>query len=119
MAISPDGKWIAGPSSGQGIPLWPVDGGEKRLVPGAVAGERPAGWANDRSLWLFRRGEVPAKIYKLDIETGRRALWKTINPPDSAGVYSFTGFSITPSGNAYAYSYSRLLSQLYLVRGLK
>ena len=120
VAISPDGKWIAGPGSGQAIPLWPVDGGEKRVVPGSLEGERPVSWSADGgSLWLYRRGEIPAKIYKLDIATGRREAWKTINPPDSAGVYSIIEFRMTPSGNAYAYSYSRLLSQLYLVRGLK
>ena len=40
-------------------------------------------------------------------------------PPDAAGVYSIIEFQITPSGHAYAYGYTRLLSQLYLVRGLK
>ena len=44
---------------------------------------------------------------------------KTLVPPDSAGVYSVIEFQITPEGKSYFYSYTRLLSQLYLVRGLK
>jgi len=51
--------------------------------------------------------------------TGTRRLWKSLIPPDAAGVYSIVEFRITPRGDAYAYSYTRLVSQLYLVRGLK
>jgi hypothetical protein len=57
-------------------------------------------------------------VFRLDIETGRRELWRTLVPPDAAGVYSIIEFRITPSGHAYFYSYARLLSQLFLVSGL-
>ncbi|HEY7475832.1 MAG TPA: protein kinase, partial [Vicinamibacterales bacterium] len=119
LAISPDGALAAAIGPGQPISLWPVAGGPSRPVPGAQPDDRPVGWSADgQSLWLFRRGEVPAHVYQLDIANGRRHLWKTLVPPDPAGVYSIIEFSITPSGHAYFYSYTRLLSQLYLVRGL-
>jgi len=89
-------------------------------VSGPQPGERPVAWSEDgQSLWLFRRGEVPAHVYRLDIASGRRELWKTLIPSDSAGVYSILYFQVTPDGRAYAYSYMRLLSQLYLAKGLK
>ncbi|MGE5834477.1 MAG: TolB family protein, partial [Acidobacteriota bacterium] len=121
VAISPSGEWIAAIGTGQGITIWPARGGGKpKAVPGSEEGERPVAWhQNGQSLWIFRRGEIPADIYTLDIATGRRQPWKSLSPPDTAGVYSIIEFQITPSGNAYAYSYTRLLSQLYLVRGLK
>ena len=74
---------------------------------------------HDVAVWLFRRGEIPAKIYKLNINTGQRVPWKEVAPPDSAGVYSIVEFVMTPDAKAYAYSYTRLLSELYLVKGLK
>jgi eukaryotic-like serine/threonine-protein kinase len=120
LAVSPDGAWAAAIGPGQPISLIPIAGGSSRSVPGSQPDDRPVGWSADgQSLWLFRRGEVPAHVYQLNIATGRRHLWKTLVPPDSAGVYSIIEFSITPSGHAYFYSYTRLLSQLYLVRGLK
>ena len=73
----------------------------------------------DGSLWLFRRGEVPTRVDCLDIATGRRELWKTLLPPDAAGVYSIIEFRVTPTGHSYFYSYTRLLSQLFLVTGLE
>jgi eukaryotic-like serine/threonine-protein kinase len=120
VSISPDGEWAAAIGPGQGISLWPVAGGPARAVTGTQQDERPVAWSADgRALWLVRRGEVPAHVYQVDIATGRRHLWKTLVPPDAAGVYSIIEFQITPTGHAYFYSYTRLLSQLYLVRGLE
>ena len=120
MSISPDGLWVAAMGTGQSISLWPVAGGAPRQVAGTEPADRPAAWSEDgRSLWILRRGEIPAQVYQLDIATGRRRLWKTLVPPDTAGVYSIIEFRITPKGDSYFYSFTRLLSQLYLVRGLR
>ena len=100
--------------------IWPMTGGQPRKVSGFKQDDCPVAWSSDgRSMWVFRRGEVPGNVYQLDLTSGERRLWKSLVPPDSAGVYSIVEFRITPKGDAYAYGYSRLLSQLYLVRGLK
>jgi hypothetical protein len=122
QAVSPDGTQVAAISDGQPITLWPVDG--KSAMPitvrGSEAGDRPVAWSDDgRALWLFRRSEVPGHVYKLDIGTGRRTPVKELTPPDGAGVYSITEFATTPSGHAYAYTYTRQLSQLYLANGIR
>ena len=120
LSISPDGESAAAIGPGQAISLWRVAGGPPRPVQGSQPGERPVAWTADgEALWLFRRGEVPAHVFRLDIATSRRQLWKTLVPPDAAGVYSIIEFEVTPTGHSYFYSYTRLLSQLYLVRGLK
>jgi eukaryotic-like serine/threonine-protein kinase len=125
LAVSRSGDTLAvegrkqGGSREEEVTLWPVAGGPPRPLPGSQPGDRPVVWSDDaQSLWMYRQGEVPAPVYKLDIATGRRELWKNLMPPDPAGVYLITQFRITPSGSAYAYTYARLLSQLYLVRGL-
>jgi tRNA A-37 threonylcarbamoyl transferase component Bud32/Tol biopolymer transport system component len=121
LAISQSGDMIA-VAGGQPEPIsiWPMNGGPRRPVPGARPDDRPVAWTADgQSLWVFRRGEVPAPVVQLNLTTGQRRPWKSLVPPDAAGVYSIIEFRITPKGDAYAYSYSRLLSQLYQVRGLK
>ena len=91
-----------------------------RELPGSLPGDRPVRFSSDgRSLWVFRRGEVPTHVYRLEIDGGDRKLWKTLVPPDAAGVYSIDEFKVTPSGHAYFYSYRRTLSELYEVRGLR
>lgn len=120
VLISPDGEWAAAVDKAHRITIWPVAGGPPRQVQGAQPGERPVAWGADgKWLWLFRRGDVPASVYQVELATGRRRLWKTLVPPDTAGVYSIVDLVITPSGHAYFYSYAQMLSQLYLVRGLK
>jgi hypothetical protein len=42
-----------------------------------------------------------------------------ITPPDPSGIWGIQILRMTPSGNAYAYSVVRRLSDLYLVEGLK
>jgi hypothetical protein len=122
-SISPDGKWAAAVNAtGNGTPveLWPLDGGDPRPVPGSQSGDRPVAWTTDgRGLWIFQRGDMPAPVYHLDIETGRRQVWRTIAPADSSGVHSLQQFRITRDGRSYFYSYRRVLSQLYTVTGLR
>ena len=118
-AISPDGATTAAIDR-SGIILWPVDGRPTRRVPNSEADDRPIAWSDDGQwLWVFHRGKVPAPLYKLNIATGQRQLWRTLVPSDAAGMYSVTEAAITPDGRSYFYSYRRLLSQLYLVRSLR
>jgi hypothetical protein len=56
---------------------------------------------------------------RLEIGSGRRDLWKVLWPPDPAGVYTIVNLKITPTGQSYFYSYASVLSQLYLVSGLR
>ena len=75
VAISPDGELVAAIGLDGPISIWPVEGGPSRPLPGSSPGDRPASWSGDgRSLWIFRRGEVPARIFSVDVATGRRSL---------------------------------------------
>ena len=119
--ISPDGKLVAAVQPDQTVRLYPIHGGEARPVAGALPGDLPSRFSADgRALFLFRRNELPIKVYRLDLATGRRQLWKQLAPPDLAGAETyFTRVLITPDEKSYAYSYDRLLSELYVVEGLR
>jgi WD40 repeat protein len=120
LAVSPEGEWTAAIGPDRKISLWPVAGGASRPLTGSLPDDRPVAWTDDgQSLWIFRRGEIPAHIFQVNIHTGRRQLVRTVAPLDMAGVYSLIEFFVTPSGHAYCYSYTRLLSQLYLAQGLR
>jgi hypothetical protein len=121
VALSPDGALVAAVGHAAPITVWPADAsGASRVLPGSRPGDRPASWSADgKSLWVFRRGEVPAQLVSVDVASGRRSVWRTIEPPDAAGVFSIDEVKVTPSGSAYFYSYSRTLSELYAVRGLR
>ena len=62
---------------------------------------------------------LPAKIFRVDAVTGRRELVRQLTPLDPAGVLSIDPVRMTSDGKSYVYSYRRLLSDLYLVEGLR
>jgi Tol biopolymer transport system component/predicted Ser/Thr protein kinase len=118
--ISPKGDVVAGVGPDHKIYLYPVAGGEPVPVSGNTGDEAPTGWSADgHSLYVFRFGEIPAKVYELELSTGKRKLWKELVPADSAGIDTIRGITITPDAKAYIYGYIRTLSDLYVVDGLK
>ncbi len=120
LAVSPDGNLIAAVGSEGRAVLYSLEGGEPRAIPGIAPGELPLRWSTATSLFVVSRpGVLPVQISRLDLVTGRRALWKQLTPLDPAGVFSIDPIRIAPDGKSYVYSYRRLLSELYLVDGLK
>jgi serine/threonine protein kinase/Tol biopolymer transport system component len=120
IAVSPDGKQIAFVGADQKPALLLVESGEIRPVPALGIGEAPIAWSSDgRSLFIYRLGEVPATVNKLELATGRKQTIKQLVPPDVSGVTDISSILITPDGNNYVYEYGRTLSDLYLVNDLK
>ncbi|HKA36069.1 MAG TPA: protein kinase, partial [Thermoanaerobaculia bacterium] len=117
--ISPDGKLVAVLDPDGKVFLAPVEGGNLKPVAGLERGEFPIQWSADgRSLYTHRGGEIPAKVWRFDLATGRRELFKEFSPADPAGVTSIETILVTPDGRSYVYGYAHNLSDLYIVDGL-
>ncbi|HEX5855111.1 MAG TPA: protein kinase [Thermoanaerobaculia bacterium] len=119
-AASPDGRTLATFTEGEGIVLRPVAGGEPGTLPGGETNERPAGWSEDgRSLFLVKPG-LPSSLDRVEIATGRREHVKDITPVDAAGLRApIARVLVRANGRAYVYVFTRTLSELYLVEGLR
>jgi hypothetical protein len=118
--ISPDGRRAALVDNKKTL-LFPTDGsGAPTPVPGLNVGEFPIQWSADgRSLYTHREGELPARIWRVEIATGRKALVKELAPEDPDGVTSIEAIFLTPDERRIVYSYRNNLSDLYVVAGLK
>jgi len=118
--ITPDGNYVIAGKNPDEISLYPVAGGEAKPIRGIEAGDVPIRWSADgRSLYVFRNGDLPAKVYRLDLSTGRKEFWKELMPSDPAGIAIIWTVVMTPDAKAYAYTYGRFLSDLYMVEGMK
>jgi len=120
FVISPDSQWVAGIGPDQKGYLYPVGGGEQRLIAGLNPGEQPITFSSDsHSLYVYQPGELPASVTRLDLQTGKRALWKQLMPSDPAGVETIGPILMTPDAKTCVFGYHRMLADLYLVEGLK
>jgi eukaryotic-like serine/threonine-protein kinase len=120
FTISPDSSMVAGIGPDQKGYLYPVAGGEPTPIVGLNIGEQPINWTEDgHSLYIYQPGELPAQVYKLDIKTGQRSLWKQLLPSDPAGVENIGPIYITRDAKTCVFGYHRMLADLYLVEGLK
>jgi eukaryotic-like serine/threonine-protein kinase len=118
--ISPDSTMVAAIGPDQKGYLYPVAGGDPRPIVGLNIGEQPINWTEDgKSLYIYQPGELPAQVYRLDIKTGQRTLWKQLLPSDPAGVENIGPIYMTRDAKTCVFGYHRMLADLYLVEGLK
>ncbi|MGC2182780.1 MAG: WD40 repeat domain-containing serine/threonine protein kinase [Terriglobales bacterium] len=110
--LGPDGKWS----------IWPLDGSGLRPIPNLDSKFLVSGWTPD-GLSLYaasnRLHTRTAKVYRANIATGKMELWKTFGEALSVGVTNVSAPRFSSDGGAYAYVYSQVLSQAYVVKGLK
>jgi Tol biopolymer transport system component len=119
--VSPDGLWVVAYGEWtDDLFLLPTSGGEPRTVPGTKDLDLICWSADGKSLLAFETGSIPARVVRVEIATGRREPWKTLAPPELAGLIEISPVLTTPDGKWYAYGYSAAaISDLYLVEGLK
>jgi hypothetical protein len=105
--------------------LFPIHGGAAQPVTALTPGDIPLQWSHDgRYVYTVDSTGQPkppaADVFRVDLRTGARVLWKTLSPSDPVGVEDMRGtVSITPDGQSYCYSSMRRLGDLFVVTGLK
>jgi Tol biopolymer transport system component len=71
-----------------------------------------------RSVLVYSATKNPMEVFRVDLASGRRVLFKKIGPADPTGIVFAKG-AFTPDGKYYAYCYGRVLDELYAVDGLR
>jgi hypothetical protein len=117
---SPDGKSVLGLQPDSTVSVYPVAGGAPRPLPHIGTNFLAAQWSNDGSAFYgYHKGELPSRIYKVDIATGQETLLRELRPGVPAGVVMVAPVVVSRDGKRVAYSYNQTLSVLYLVSGLR
>ena len=69
-------------------------------------------------MYVYRTGDVPVKIQRLDIATGKMKLVRELVPADRGGVVSIGPVITNVNASEFAYSYYQTLSVLYIISGV-
>jgi eukaryotic-like serine/threonine-protein kinase len=131
--VSPDGKLLLvldarnesanpTPASSPPVAIYSLEGGELRPVKGwGDMDARNCIWSADGRAILAHTHERggATKLVRFDIGKGRWEVVRQLGLGDRAGLASALEPVVTPNGKWYAYTYARILSDLYLADGLK
>jgi eukaryotic-like serine/threonine-protein kinase len=116
--VSPDGRWVVVASSAGNLLLLKAEGSEPQAVKGALPDDEVIGWPGDGRFLLVRRTvELPARVERLDLSTGRRELIKAVGPTDLTGVLEIGTVTLSEDLKWHAYGFFRSVSHLFVVDG--
>ena len=119
VPVSSDGKQFVAWNQQTGA--WSVCQVEEiRCVPlkGSNESDNPLQWSADGKYVYSGVNYPESSLWRIDLATGERQLWKRITPTDPVGAYTIYVVSVTPDGKSFATQYVRSLDQLYLVEGV-
>jgi eukaryotic-like serine/threonine-protein kinase len=115
--VTPDGRFILGRTTDRKFNLYPVDGGSVTAVPALERGDVPVRFSIDgRSLFVTTFGKIPAQLTRVDLQSGQRSPVRDVIPAEAAGLINVGPVWPSADGKTIVYSYTRLLSDLYLIQ---
>ncbi|MGA9305147.1 MAG: protein kinase, partial [Candidatus Sulfotelmatobacter sp.] len=95
--ISPDGQFIFRvDDEGAGAAVYPTAGGPPHTIPDLEPGFVPIQWSQDSSsVYVYLRGQVPAKVFEVNLATGKKTLIQELQPPTNTGVANIAPVVVT------------------------
>jgi len=123
VQLSPDGRSVLVIDSEGKWGVWSLDGNSMQPIPGLDSKKYyVSGWTPDgSSIYALSslQKETVAKVYRVNVTTGKMEYWKTFGEHIASGVTAVSGPQFSSDGSAYAYLYVQVLSEAYVVKGLK
>jgi len=121
ILVSPDGKSVAVRGPDGKMAIWSLESNNVRPIPGIDPKYYPTSWSVDgKSIYVGSslRQEAAADVFKVDVESGKMTPWRRFGG-ELAAARNVGPPAIVDDGNAYAFVYVQVLSEAYVVRGMK
>ena len=116
-ALSVDGRLLLGQDSNRTWQIVDLASGMLRPAAGLQPTDVVAGWSSDGSaVFVARVPQVPARLERVNLQTGVRTFIRELAPPDRAGVSLVIPTSIIDDARGYAYFYVRDVATWYVVQ---
>jgi hypothetical protein len=117
VAIAPAGTRVALLSADGKLAIYPAtQQGTADVVPTSEA-LAPLLWSQEDVLYVQHLGaytQIPTRISRLHLKTGRLEPWREISPPDSLGVNAITKVMLSQDTRTVVFNYRRVLSELFV-----
>jgi hypothetical protein len=120
--LSADGKTVIVRGQDRRFTRLPIDGGPTSpfAFPADLADLTPIRFSGDgRYLFARDNGRIPVGVWRFDVTSGRKELVRELSPGDPAGLQAISQILLSADGRSYAYGYTRAVSDLYAVDGLR
>ena len=120
LLVSPDGKFVIARDSERKRWLYPLEGGDAQPFSASISPDDVIiDWEKDGKSILVAKAGIPLKVVRVYLGSSKSEEMKTFSPSDPAGVVTVGGVRFSADRKSYAYDYFRILSDLYVVDGLK
>jgi hypothetical protein len=84
VLLSPDGGRLLARSDAGNWTVFPMGGGTPTPAEG-LSELSPVGWTETANVVYARGGDIPARIYRVNLQTGKREEWRRLRAsPESA-----------------------------------
>jgi Tol biopolymer transport system component len=120
VAVAGDGKRIAGWNAAAEAVVFDRETQKLQVIPGIDPHETLQKWTEDgQALLLYSSTPWEARIYRVEVPSGKRALLHTVDPGENAGSTIPMRLAYAEDSKTYVYSTVRVLGTLYVVEGLE
>jgi eukaryotic-like serine/threonine-protein kinase len=119
--VSPDGKSVGVRGPDGKMEIWSLESNSARPIPGLDPKYYATSWSSDgKSIYVGSslRQEAAADVFKVDVESGKMTPWRKFGG-ELAAARNVSVPVVVGDGDAYAYVYVQLLSEAYVVRGMR
>ncbi len=118
--VANDGKRIAGRNAAAQTVVFDRETQKLQVIPGAEPQDQFQKWTADgNGLLVVSATPREARIYRVEVTTGKRTLLQTVEPTDKAGSSQNVRLAYADDSKTYVYSTVRILGTLYVVEGLQ
>jgi hypothetical protein len=119
--VAPDASLVAIGADDGKVMAWTLGGQGPRELASLSPDELFAGWATDPShIYVVSWNAPTARVFSLDVRSGERTAVRDIHIEDPAGMLmTMPDLTLSADAGSYAYGFTRMLSTLYVVDGLK
>jgi Tol biopolymer transport system component len=119
-AVAKDGKRIAGRNASAQAVVFDRETQKLQVISGIEPQDQFQNWTTDgNGLLVVSATPRDARVYRVEVTTGKRTLLQTVEPPDKAGSSQSVRLAYAEDSKTYVYSTVRVLGTLYVVEGLE